>query len=172
MRALTMKNIANKQQQGFTLIELVIVIVILGILAATAAPKFIDLTGDARSSVMSAVQGSINSATSIAHSKALIAGKTSGTDTIVIGSKYYALVNGYPAAQSLGAKDGTSALNALGIKGLVELESGSDVTVDETNNPAVFTHSKATTPASCKVDYTESTGSEVPPTVTLTSSGC
>ena len=57
-------------QKGFTLIELVVVIVILGILAATAAPKFIDLTGDARRSVMEGVQGSINSAVNLAHAKA------------------------------------------------------------------------------------------------------
>ena len=59
-------------QKGFTLIELVVVIVILGILAATAAPKFIDLTGDARRSVMEGVQGSINSAVNLAHAKACL----------------------------------------------------------------------------------------------------
>ena len=43
-----------KRQQGFTLIELVVVIIILGILAVTAAPKFINLQSDARAS---AIQG-------------------------------------------------------------------------------------------------------------------
>ena len=42
-----------KRQQGFTLIELVVVIIILGILAVTAAPKFINLQGDARLSALS-----------------------------------------------------------------------------------------------------------------------
>ena len=56
--------------KGFTLIELVIVIVILGILAATAAPKFIDLTGDARESVIKGVEGAVNSAADI-HFKTL-----------------------------------------------------------------------------------------------------
>ncbi|MGL4893853.1 MAG: type II secretion system protein, partial [Shewanella sp.] len=41
-----------KKQQGFTLIELVVVIIILGILAVTAAPKFINLQGDARVSAL------------------------------------------------------------------------------------------------------------------------
>ena len=75
------------QQKGFTLIELVVVIVILGILAATAAPKFIDLTSDAKTSVMQGVQGSVNSAINLAHAKALVAGETGATGVIKIGTK-------------------------------------------------------------------------------------
>jgi len=73
-----MKKINQSQQnfqKGFTLIELVIVIVILGILAATAAPKFIDLTGDAKGATLQAVRASVESATAMAHAKAIVAGK-------------------------------------------------------------------------------------------------
>ncbi|MHB1244912.1 MAG: type II secretion system protein [Sulfuriferula sp.] len=55
----------RKVQAGFTLIELVVVIVILGILAATALPKFIDLTGDANASAIKGVAGGLASAAAI-----------------------------------------------------------------------------------------------------------
>lgn len=54
-----------KQQQGFTLVELVIVIVVLGILAAVAVPKFVNLGSDAEKGAASAVAGALASATSI-----------------------------------------------------------------------------------------------------------
>lgn len=58
-----------KKTQGFTLIELVVVIVILGILAATALPKFINLTDDALQAKVSANAGALRSGVNLAHMK-------------------------------------------------------------------------------------------------------
>ena len=72
----------RKVQAGFTLIELVVVIVILGILAAVALPKFIDLTGDASNSAVQGVAGALASASSINYAarKANIANGIAVTD--------------------------------------------------------------------------------------------
>jgi MSHA pilin protein MshA len=66
----------NKTQQGFTLVELIIVIVILGILAVTAAPRFLNFTGDAREAVLQSVEGAIKAGNSMIYGKAAIAGQT------------------------------------------------------------------------------------------------
>lgn len=94
-----------RKSNGFTLVELIVVIVILGILAVTAAPKFIDLQGDARAAVVNGLKGSLKSAVSMAHAKALVQGKEKYTgDMCLSGSsldkcpsdKIIKMSNGFP----------------------------------------------------------------------------
>lgn len=98
-----MKNLTKQKmnsQQGFTLIELVVVIVILGILAVTAAPKFIDLQGDARGATIQAVKAAMESSATLVHSKSLIKGndKDANKTTVNINSApiYVNIMDGWP----------------------------------------------------------------------------
>jgi MSHA pilin protein MshA len=90
-----------KSQGGFTLIELVMVIVILGILSAFALPRFADVSTDARKATVNALAGSIKSAASISHSAQIATGASLGTDATMDGVAVK-MVNGYPQANAVG----------------------------------------------------------------------
>jgi prepilin-type N-terminal cleavage/methylation domain-containing protein len=64
-----------KKVSGFTIVELVVVIIILGILAATALPRFIDVSDEAHSATVDAVMGGLKSAQGMAHAKWMASGK-------------------------------------------------------------------------------------------------
>ncbi|MGB1290646.1 MAG: prepilin-type N-terminal cleavage/methylation domain-containing protein [Pseudoalteromonas sp.] len=72
MKTQTLKQPTNKQA-GFTLVELIIVIVILGILAVTAAPRFLNLQGDAHAATLEGLQGAMCSGVNIVNGKFIIA---------------------------------------------------------------------------------------------------
>ncbi|NNN44617.1 MULTISPECIES: type II secretion system protein [unclassified Vibrio] len=91
-----------KKQGGFTLIELVVVIVILGILAVTAAPRFINLQDDARDATLKGLQGAIQGASGMVYGKAAIKGLESAVSGSVKSGagEDVDIVYGYPAASS------------------------------------------------------------------------
>jgi len=147
---------SKKAQSGFTLIELIVVIVILGILAATALPKFADLSGDARAASLQGARGAINSASAMVHGKWLI----SNADPVSVeGGSVDVSGFGYPTSVSIIAAAGLSTDDYRTVAGT------GTVTIRPANMPAALD-------ATCNVVYTEPTAAGEVPTVTITSSDC
>lgn len=165
-------------QKGFTLIELVVVIVILGILAATAAPKFINLAGDATGATIKAVKASVESATIMVHAKALVGGQTGGTGTID--------VNGTATGGTVGLVDGWPNHTTDTWAELLDVDTTSTnppfaVAVDGTSatdgrtawypGGTTKTVAQAITSA-CYVLYEEGTDSNIKPDISVVVTGC
>jgi len=111
------------QQRGFTLVELVIVIVILGILAVTAAPKFLNLAGDAKASTLEGVKAALQSSNAVIFSKAVLANKQKESAATITDSGFSGnlnLVYGYVKADKADVDkildvDGTEFITSQGI---------------------------------------------------------
>ena len=141
----------NKAVSGFTLIELVIVITILGILAAFAFPRFAALEVEARKGAVNALGGSVHAATEQAHSMSLFQDNAA---TITMNGQTITMLNGYPNKASID--------NAL-----QDFTGFQYINAD----PAKFQKIGAPIPGTCKVTYADALVGLMP-MITVVTTGC
>jgi MSHA pilin protein MshA len=161
------KRIKNmNKQSGFTLVELVVVIVVLGLLAATALPKFINVTNNARVASLQGIAGGLRSAASLAQSQYVLNGVNTAV-TVTMGATPVAVLS-ESANTGLG---GRPLATAAGISAAMPDPDGFNTPVYAGSGATGTATYQPTSggSATCQVQYTA--GATGDPVV-VTKSGC
>lgn len=168
------------RQTGFTLIELVAVVVLLGILAVAALPRFINLQGDAKAGVLSGLEGSLQSASAQVYAKALMQGSTAATGEVTesgfAAANNIDVVFGYPAAVAAAAKrDITDLVSGIGVDGELEIQNDAAAPLTFVHIGYDFDGDNEVDDDNCYITYTNAANATSAPTISdpaLTTAGC
>jgi len=147
----------KNRTRGFTLIELIVVILILGILAAIAAPRFISLTGEARAAALKGLRAAVSSAATLANALTVAQGNAANASITIEGNQVVTMTNYYPSS------------SAGGIDAAVRF----DPATFNTTGTMTFQVTAAPSPAFCAFLYTAAPNTTQPASVgTAVTTGC